>query len=281
MASQQSASSDDRTMEAYYAEVRKGELLSIDEERELFRRYRTCTKCDYKFQPRDGRPTCPKCSMRRDFVSREILVKGALRFVVKVAKEYARRTRGIHFDSEVLKTLISAGNLGLLVAVERFDLKRQTRFLTYAAWWIREKILEELDNMGIVRVPAYRQKQLRARRKNGENTSHDLAHVTMEEVSAIDGKHSDETLEQELMNTYGSTLVYQALTDLNLRSRDKYIVMAYFGALEDPKNLRQISNRLGLSSERVRQIKKDTLEQLKNHLETMEITDTDDVFAKY
>ena len=281
MASQQSASSDDRTMEAYYAEVRKGELLSIDEERELFRRYRTCTKCDYKFQPRDGRPTCPKCSMRRDFVAREILVKGALRFVVKVAKEYARRTRGIHFDSEVLKTLISAGNLGLLVAVERFDLKRQTRFLTYAAWWIREKILEELDNMGIVRVPAYRQKQLRARRKNGENTSHDLAHVTMEEVSAIDGKHSDETLEQELMNTYGSTLVYQALTDLNLRSRDKYIVMAYFGALEDPKNLRQISNRLGLSSERVRQIKKDTLEQLKNHLETMEITDTDDVFAKY
>jgi RNA polymerase primary sigma factor len=274
-----STPSDDRVMEAYYAEVRKGDLLKVAEEQELFKRYRSCTGCSYKFQAGDGRQACPKCSTRRDFAARETLVKGALRFVVKVAKEYSRRTKGINYDSDTLKTLISAGNLGLLVAVDRFDTKRGTRFLTYAAWWIREKILEELDNMGVVRVPAYRQKQLRARRKNGENTSDDAAHVTMEEITAVDNKHHDESLELDLMNNYGAELIYSALTDLELRGRDKYIILAYFGAREDSKNLRQISNRLGLSSERVRQIKKDTLERLKEYLETMEIGDSDDVFS--
>lgn len=266
-------------MEAYYAEVRTRTLLNAEDEKALFRRYRTCTKCGYKFRPRDASLVC-KCGTRRDIEARDKLVEGALRFVIKMAKEYSRHARGVHYDAELLKALISAGNWGLLEAVARFDSGHGTRFLTYAAWWVRERILAELDSMGVVRVPAYRQKQLRQKRKQGELIAPDAAHVTMEEIAAVDAKHQDERLELELMNTYGATLVYNALEDLDLRARDKYIVLSYFGAREDPKNLRQISNRLGLSSERVRQIKKDTLERLKGYLEALEITDAGDVFTE-
>jgi RNA polymerase primary sigma factor len=271
---------EDRLMEAYYAEVRQCVLLKADEEQVLFKKYRACTKCTHRFRPGEGGANCPKCGARRDLKARELLVKGALRFVLKMAKEYARKTKGVNYEPDFLAMLVSAGNLGLLVAVDRYDAAHKTRFLTYAAWWIREKILEELDNMGVVRVPAYRQKLLRARRKQGETTGPDEAHVQMEEISVADAHKSDESLEQDLMNEYGATLIYQALEELEFRARDKYIVLAYFGAKEDPKNLRQISSRLGLSSERVRQIKKDTLEQLKTYLEAMQIRDTDDVFTQ-
>jgi len=64
-----------------------------------------------------------------------------------------------------------------------------------------------------------------------------------------------------------------------LRERDKYIVLAYFGSREDPKNLRQISKRIALSSERVRQIKKDTLSQIKMYLAANRIDGSHDIFT--
>lgn len=272
--------SDDRVMEAYYAEVRNSVLLTAEEERELFRHYRTCTRCKRMIGPGAAMPKCPDCGAARNFRARDKLVEGALRFAIKVAKDYARRARGHNFEPDLLQSLISAGNFGLLIAVDRFDPAKGTRFLTYAAWWIREKILEELDHMGIVRVPAYRQKALRAKRKLGGSVELDPAHVTMEELSAVDRKTHDEQLERNLVNTYGTELIYQSLDDLEIRGRDKYIIVAYFGVREDPKNLRQISNRLDLSSERVRQIKKTVLEQLKSHLESLNVAETEDVFSE-
>ena len=161
---------DDRVIEQYYTELRAGVFLSASEERYLVHRYMTCDACQWKFPPsyhEAERPpkTCRKCNEPRDFKAHTLLIKGALRFVVKVAREYARRARGPAYDSTMLKKLISAGNVGLLIAIERYDLKKETRLLTYAAWWIREKIREELDRDGIVRVPSYKQKDLRARRK--------------------------------------------------------------------------------------------------------------------
>lgn len=266
-------------MEAYYAEIRQSVLLPADEERALFRTYRTCPDCRYRFKVGDTRQVCPRCNAARDLKARDRLVQGALRFVVKVAKDYARRARGMHYESDLLKSLISAGNYGLLVAVDRFEPSRGTRYLTYAAWWVREKILEELDNMGIVRVPAYRQKALRAQRKQGDPAALDTPHVQMEEVSEIDKKHHDDTLESDLVNTYGIDMIYQSLDALELRGRDRYIVLAYFGMREDPKNLRQISNRLGLSSERVRQIKKTVLDLLHRWLDDHAVKETKDVFG--
>jgi len=212
--------------------------------------------------------------------ARELIIEGALRFVIKVAKVYARKAKGVNYDPDLLLQLISAGNLGLLDTVDRFETERGTRFLTYAAWWIREKICAELDSMGLVRVPTYKQKALRAKRKMNDGSDVEPPHVTLEEVSEIDSKHRDERLERDLLNTYGSDLVQQALIDLGFRGRDKYIVLAYFGMRDEPKNLRQISNRLDLSSERVRQIKKDCLDQLKSYLEAKRVRLTDDLFTE-
>jgi RNA polymerase primary sigma factor len=198
-----------------------------------------------------------------------------------MAKEYAYRTKGLNFDNEVLTSLISAGNVGLLVAADRFDTTRNTKFLTYAAWWVRERILEELDNQGVIRVPAHKQKALRAQRKHGGGTDVEQPHVTLDDVEAIDAAgHSDQSLEKNLVNTYGLSLLRRALDALALRERDKYIVLAYYGAREEPKNLKQISRRIDLSSERVRQIKKDTMAQIKTYLATHQVGASQDVFVE-
>lgn len=271
--------SGDRTMDAYFTDVRSGVLLTAEQERQLFLEYRTCTKCRWSFPVGKVLKTCSRCGTPRNYRPRDKLVAGALRFVIKVAKDYARQTRGHNADADTVKSLISAGNLGLLVAMDRFDLKVGTRFLTYAAWWIREKIREELDNSGLVHVPAYRQKDLRLRRRMGEVIERDAACISFETSVAIDRTHSDDQLERNLVNTYGSEMVHAAMVELGFRGRDRYIVLAYFGVREEPKNLRQISQRLNLSSERVRQIKQDALMRLKEHLEQRRIRDSEDVFT--
>ena len=270
---------DDRTIEAYFQDVRSAVLLTAAEERALFVQYRTCTECKWSFPLGEVRKSCKRCDAPRDYAPRDKLIKGALRFVIKVAKSYARQARGHNYESDVVKSLISAGNLGLLVAVDRFDLKMGTRFLTYAAWWIREKIREELDNSGLVHVPAYRQKALRLRRRMGETIESDMAYVVLEPDTSIDENHSDDEMERALVNMYGAETIHATLTELGFRGRDRYIVLAYFGVREEPKSLRQISNRLELSSERVRQIKQDVLGKLRVRLEALQINDSEDVFT--
>lgn len=269
----------DRVMEAYYTDVRSNCLLTADRERRDFKAYRTCTKCDYKFRVGVTLAHCPQCKAERNWAARDRLINGALLFVVKLARGYARKVQG---DSDLTGSLISAGNLGLLVAVDKFDLKRKTRFLTYAAWWVRVKMLEELDSTGVVRIPAYRQKAARANYHKNQNDGLSLLtqEVTIEDVTEIDRKHQDESLERNMIHTYGTDVIYDALASLKLRERDKYIVLAYFGVREEPKNLRQISNRLQLSSERVRQIKTDVLAQVRAYLEARTVRETNDLFTE-
>ena len=269
----------DRVMEAYYSDVRSSQLLSVEEERADFRAYRACTKCRYQFRVGVTLTHCPRCSTARNLVARDRLVKGALLFVIKLARSYARKVSG---ESDLVGSLISAGNLGLLIAVDKFDLKKQTRFLTYAAWWVRLKMLEELDNSGIVRVPTYLQKAARTNyhRCQPDGLSLLTQEVTIEDVTEIDRKHQDESLERNMIHTYGTDVIYDALATLNLRERDKYIVLAYFGIREEPKNLRQISNRLSLSSERIRQLKTDVLAQVRAYLDARTVHETNDLLSE-
>jgi RNA polymerase sigma factor (sigma-70 family) len=268
----------DRTLLAYYDDIHNSDLLTVAEERALFALYRTCTPCGYKFTDKTQElRKCPMCGAKRNDAARDRLVKGALLFVVRVAKGYARQAKGKNYDSDVLKSLVSAGNWGLLIAVDKFDLAKKTRFLTYAAWWIQERIRFELDTMGLVRVPVYRQKELRAKRKRGDSTKLDAPFVVLEELDVVDHSHHDDQLERNLINSYGTNAIHRSLRDLKLRGRDKYIALAYFGYRTEPKNLRQISRFLELSSERVRQIKKDVLGRLKLHLQSKRLHETEDI----
>lgn len=274
-----SSADGDRVVEAYYADVRNKRLLSLDFEQELFAAYRTCTKCGNAFTGAATEIRCTKCNHPRNMRAREQIVEGCLRFVVKEAKDYARRAKGFNYKPSLLTDLISAGNWGLLLAVDRFDPKAGNRFLTYAVHWIRMKIREELDGQDLVRIPSYRQKALRARRKQGDPTVPDTPAVVLEHVTEIDAKHSDADMEQQLLNTYGNEAIHKALDDLGFRARDKYIILAYYGVKDVPRNLCQISDQLELSAERVRVIKKQTMERIRAHLQENSITETEDVFT--
>ena len=113
----------------------------------------------------------------------------------------------------------------------------------------------------------------------GETIELDIGNIVLEPEAVIDQNHSEDNLERALLNAYGAETVHTALTELGFSGRDQYVVLAYFGVREEPKNLRQISHRLGLSSERVRQIKQVVLDKLRVRLESLEINDSEDVFT--
>ncbi len=81
--------------------------------------------------------------------ARNELVEANLRFVVSVSKEY--QNRGLS-----LAELISAGNMGLITAAERFDETKGYKFISYAVWWIRQSILQTLMEQPTVRMPVNR-----------------------------------------------------------------------------------------------------------------------------
>ena len=90
-----------------------------------------------------------------DMDARNELIRCNLRFVVDVARRY--RNRGLGFAE-----LISAGNMGLITAAERFDGSRGYKFISYAVWWIRQSILQSIAEQGrTVRLPLNKVSRLR------------------------------------------------------------------------------------------------------------------------
>ena len=269
---------EDPVYAQYFQEVSRVHMpANAQEERALFERYHACGDTD----------------------ARRRLIEGGLRFVVKMAKQYYRG------DTEFLKTLIQAGNLGLLVAVDRYRpwvircqhcrrqnyvaaSKRQrcascnrklrsqdaqlytTRFLTYAAWWISEAIRTELYEASIVHIPPYKQKEhYRARRAGGEVGFTYVAYDTLEEPPATE-------TEEDFTNQRARQVLHEQLKAM--KDRYAYVLIAYYGLREEAKTLREIAERLGVSAERVRQIKVDAMNELREKLEQFRIKRTADLY---
>ena len=115
---------DTKSLEKYFQEIGKIELITADEEVEL------------AVKIREG-----------DQRALDKLVKANLRFVVSVAKQY--QNQGLK-----LSDLINEGNLGFVIAAKRFDETRGFKFISYAVWWIRQSIMQSLaEQSRIVRLP--------------------------------------------------------------------------------------------------------------------------------
>ena len=257
-------------VDQYFAEVSRYPLLKVEEERALARHVQ-----------------------KGDQDAMDELVRRNLRFVVSVAKKY--QNRGLP-----LIDLIGEGNVGLMTAARKFDPDQGVKFISYAVWWIRQAILSALARQGrTVRVPLNRTADLsrviRAtallRDKLGrEPTPGELSQLTgiSEEIvqalaslntadvrlDAAVGKDSYRALierfsmdempdaEAEVMNQFRHAELARALD--TLPARDAKILRLYFGLEGDREHtLDEIGKMLGVTRERVRQLRDRALKRLR------------------
>ena len=224
----------------------------------------------------------------------ETLVRSNLRFVVSVAKKY--QNQGVS-----LSDLINEGNLGLIRAAHKFDETKGIKFISYAVWWIRQAILQALaEQSRIVRVPLNRAGTLHriGRRANtlqqelGREATHaeiaegmDISEEEVAKTVAISMGHlsldaplspgedtrlldyladedsagpDEQTFERALSDAVAESLA-------SLKERESKILRLYFGLDGDePMTLEEIGTRMGITRERVRQIKEKALSRLRH-----------------
>jgi RNA polymerase primary sigma factor len=256
-------------LETYLREINETSLLSADEEKSLAR------------QIGEGSTE-----------ARDQMVRANLRLVVNIARGYTGK--GL-----ALQDLIEEGNLGLLRAVEGFDPGMNTRFSTYASYWIKQSIKRALVNTAkTIRIPAYMVELLaKWRRANNKLTDELGRPPTAEEIAKLLGlpkkklniikkairvynsaPQNDQgeqgwSIEEMLMDNRGKTPDNEMVETDDLKhvmillekmdKREATVLKMRFGIdNEEPKTLKEIGECLGLTRERVRQIESEALAKL-------------------
>jgi RNA polymerase primary sigma factor len=268
--SKQFTNRENKSLDKYLNEISKVPMIDAQEEVELARRIR------------EG-----------DQVALEKLVNANLRFVVSVSKQY--QNQGL-----TLGDLINEGNLGLIKAAKRFDETRGFKFISYAVWWIRQSILQALaDQSRIVRLPlnkvgsigrignaAAELEQKFEREPTAEEIAEalDIPVIEVENAMRTSGRHlsidapltegEDNTLlgvldnndepnpDLHLINESLQKEISRVINTLSEKERD--VLKYYYGLDGGPAHtLEDISEKVGLTRERVRQIKEKALRRLR------------------
>src|SRR5262245_58696999 len=260
-------------LETYLREINETALLNGDQEKELAHRIGA-----------------------GDVSARDQMVRANLRLVVNIARGYTGK--GL-----ALQDLIEEGNLGLLRAVEGFDPNMNTRFSTYASYWIKQSIKRALVNTAkTIRIPAYMvELQAKWRRPTNQLTDEMGRPPTNEETARFMGLPKkklniikkairvynsapqtdqteagwsiDEMLQDGRTKTPDTEMVEnddlrQVMTLLDrMDPREATVLRMRFGLNdEEPKTLKEIGESLGLTRERVRQIESEALQKLSESL---------------
>jgi RNA polymerase primary sigma factor len=206
------------------------------------------------------------------------LLEGNLRFVITVAKQY--QNQGLDFPD-----LIAEGNFGLMKAIENFDWSKKLRFISYAVWWVRQSILQSLnENARTIRLPVNVVQDLQRAKKELERGGAELSDkfANLPYTINLDKPLNEEgdTLVDILNNPNAElpdaglstedTLKDKLISMLDvLDDREKIIIQDYFGLSGSTRTLEDIGNDFTLTKERVRQIKEKALRKLRNETATL------------
>ena len=229
-----------------------------------------------------------------DMEARDELVNANLRFVIDVAKNY--QNRGLS-----LSDLISAGNVGLLTAAERFDGTKGYKFISYAVWWIKQSILQTIaEHARTVRLPLNKLSLLKdiskATRKlgQGRESEPDVEEIAAEldvpaqeildtmlsarTVRSLDesfeeddersllnilADNNQETPDNDVLQTSARTQLEEVLDSLD--ERELRIIRLYFGLDgNEALTLEEIGDMMNLTRERIRQLKERALSKLRH-----------------
>lgn len=261
---------DTKSLEKYFQEISKIDMITVDEEVEMTRRIR------------EG-----------DQVALNTLVNANLRFVVSVAKQY--QGSGLR-----LSDLINEGNVGLVKAAKRFDETRGFKFISYAVWWIRQSILQAISEQSrMVRLPlnkigeiskinkvfSYLEQSLQ-RPPSVIEIARELDMSTSQVKTAMKNTSKHLSMdapfaEGESSNLYNvvqskeamspdSKMIQESLnSDIGqllktLPSRESEIIRLYYGIAEkSPMSLTEIGELFDISRERVRQIREKAIRILR------------------
>ena len=263
---------DSAAVEKYFNEISKVSLVTAEEEVNLARRIK-----------------------QGDQAALEKLVKANLRFVVSVAKQY-------HHSKMPLNDLINEGNVGLIKAAKMFDETKGFKFISYAVWWIRQSIMEALANHSrIVRIPANKIGELSRisqaasvmeQKFEREPTTEELAEflgINVQEIksantasirqSSLDApfdegedgtlldvlSNPDADLADGAMAQKDSLKIEMERLLSTLTEREQEVIRQFFGiGYEYNRSLEDIAEEVGLTRERVRQVKENALKKLRS-----------------
>ena len=248
----------------YYSEILKKDMISGSEEKELFQKYYD-----------------ENTSEKEKEAIKNRIIESNLRFVFKTAKSFSRN------DPSTFEDLICAGNEGLLVGFEKYNPNTGVKFLSYAGWWVNQRILKEMSNMRIVSLPIWKQ-QLSSRiekaRQNKENITleelkkefSDIREKDIEElfytryltyyIDDIDENEFEiDPIGQEVQTNMDNDRVWKAVS--SLPSPHKEIVAKLYGLEDgDEYTVAKVCKDMKLPKNIIRQLRNEGLEMLKKML---------------
>jgi len=245
----------------YLKDIRRIRVMTPDREKELAQRMLS-----------------PDITEREKKQIQQELLEGNLRFVITVSKQY--QNQGLD-----LPDLIAEGNYGLMKAIENFDWSKGLRFISYAVWWVRQSILQSLnENARTIRLPVNVVQELHRAKKELDSAGVALPEkfATLPYTINLDNPLNEEgdTLLDIIVNPNAELADANLSTEDTLKkkliemldvldNRERVIIEDYFGLSGNTRTLEDIGGDFSLTKERVRQIKEKALRKLRNETSSL------------